>query len=255
MKVREIIVNEEGIIAGIGSKLFGKLAGKGAKALEPIAAKQAAKAAKVTQFKNDLSLMGGVIGNWFSLIKNVALAWGIAEPIITTGWEIHKLNQQLKANTIDPVEYEKQVQYWLGKCVAQCAAIGAAKISISTAGRLIGTLPFAKTAGKLIQKLSGPSAAAFGVYLTTEEGSNAFYQWFIGESFGKIVADFMRETVGSWAKEGYDKITGHEDARGPLTGPNAKTDDKDAMSSLANIQPDTNPYGMKFDPYSGQQIN
>jgi len=254
MKVREIIVNE-GIAAEIGSKVFGKLASKGATALGPIAAKQAAKAEKVVQFKNDLSLMGGVIGNWFSLIKNVALTWGIAEPIVTTGWEIHKLNQSLKAQTIEPVEYEKQVQYWLGKCVSQIVAIGFAKFSVATAGRLIGTLPFASGAGKLISKLSGPGAAAFGVYLTSEAGSKAFAQWFIGESFGKWVASFMRETVGSWAKEGYDMITGHEDARGSLTGPNANKDDKDAMSTLANVKPAENPYGMKFDTVTGNWIN
>lgn len=250
MKVREIIVNE-GIVASLGSKLLGKAASSGAAKLAPYAAKQAAKAEKVAQFKGDLALMGGVIGEWFSVIKNVALAWGIAEPIITTGWEIHKLNNQLKEKSIEPVEYEKQVQYWLGKAVAQVAAIGLTKFSISTAGRLIGTLPFAKTAGKLITKLSGPGAAAFGVYLTTPAGSEAFAKWFIGESFAPWLATFMREWVGSWAKSGYDMLTGHEDVRGPAGDAEASS----FSNALANIKSSENPYGMKFDPVTGHWIN
>lgn len=251
MKVRDIIIDEAGLIARAGSAILGKVAGKGAKALAPHAVRQADKVAKVAEFKNDISLIGGVIGNWFKIIKNVALAWGIAVPVLETGWEIYKLNGQLKANKIEPVEYEKQVQYWLGRAVTQIVAIGFAKFSVSTAGRLIGSLPFGKTAGLLIQKLSGPSAAAFGVYLTTPAGAEAFTKWFIGESFLPLVAEFMREWVGSWAKAGYDTITGHEDARGPIQG-----DGENSFSNaLADIKPSENPYGMKFDPATGNWIN
>jgi hypothetical protein len=250
MKVRDIITNE-GLVTDVGAKLFGKAASAGAAKMAPIAAKQAAKAEKVAQFKGDLALMGGVVGEWFKLVKNVALAWGIAEPMVVTGWEIHKLNNQLKEKSIDPVEYEKQVQYWLGKAVTQIAAIGLTKFSVSTAGRLIGTLPFASGAGKLITKLSGPAAAAFGVYLTTPAGADAFAKWFVGESFAPWLAKFMREIVGSWAKAGYDTITGHEDARGPIG-----SDDKNPVSSaLADIKPSENPYGMKFDPVTGNWLN
>jgi len=145
------------------------------------------------------------------------------------------------------------VQYWLGKCVAQVAAIGAAKFSISTAGRLITTLPFGKTAGTLVQKLSGPGAAAFGVYLTTPDGAKAFSEWFVGNTFLPLVAEFMRDWVGSWAKKGYDAVTGHEDARTTASaGTNAAVD---ATSTGPTAEKNTNPFGLEFDPYTGKPKN
>lgn len=252
MKVREIIV-DEGILSTIGSKLLGKAASKGAKALAPQAAKQAANAAKVAQFKGDIALVGGVLGNWFKIIKNVALAWGILQPIVMTAKEIMSLNQKLKNNEISPADYESEVQYWLGKCVTQIIAVGFAKFSVNTAGRLIGTLPFGSTAGALVSKLSGPAAAAFGVYLTTPDGARAFAQWFAGKSFAPLVAEFMRDWVGSWAKKGYDTLIGHEDARTPAAGSNGDSSETDAISSIPQVQ--GNPHGMKFDFATGNVIN
>jgi hypothetical protein len=257
MKVQEIIA-EQGILGSVLRPVLGGVVGAGAKALEPIATKQgakaAAKAAKVAAWEKDLSTIGGVFGNWFSLIKNVALAWGILEPLYTTAKEIMALNAKLKNKQIEPDEYEGQVQFWLGKCVTQVAAIGAAKFSINTAGKLISTLPFSKTAGSLIAKLSGPGAAAFGVYLTTPDGSEAFWQWFVGNTFGKLVADFMRDWVGSWAKKGYDAVIGHEDSR---TSPSASGSGNAAIDATSSLPTgsNSNPHGMEFDLGTGAWTN
>lgn len=239
MKVQDIIANE-GVVGSI------------AKALTPIAAKQgasaAAKATKTAQLKADVAVIGGVLGNWLNTIKNVTLAWGISVPIYTTAKEIIALNTKLKNNQITPEQYEGEVQYWLGRAATQIATIGAAKFAISTSGKLISTLPFGNTAGMLISKFSGPGAAAFGAYLTTTDGSEAFAQWFAGKTFLPFVADFMRDWVGSWTKQGYDALVGHEDVRydKSATGNTAI----DTISSIPTTS--TSP---KRDFYTGKELN
>lgn len=243
MKVREIIT-EKGILGSIVSK--------GAELFRPAAARQAAKAASKAQTKAELAMIGGVLGNWWKTIKNVALAWGILEPMVVTAHDLSKLKDQLEAKEITPQEYEAYVQGVLGKCVTQVAAIGVASFSVKLIGGLIGTLPFGKTAGKLVSLLGGTAAATFGVYLTTPQGAHQFAQWFVGNSFAPWLATFMRDWVGSWVKEAYDGLTGHEDARGPITGSPTGNSVSDAFKDIPQAK---NPMGMKFDSGSGNWTN
>jgi hypothetical protein len=243
MKVREIIT-EKGIAATV--------VGKAADLFRPAAIRQAAKAAEKAHTKAELAMIGGVLGNWWKVIRNVALAWGFLEPMVATAIDLSKLKKQLDAGDITPQDYEAYVQGTLGKCVAQIATIGVTTLSVTLVGKLIGSLPFGKKAGKLISLLGGTAAASFGVYLTTPLGARQFAQWFVGESFAPWLAEFMRDWVGSWTKEAYDALTGHEDARGPIQGSATGNSVSDAFKDIPQA---ANPMGMKFDSGTGAWTN
>lgn len=251
MKVRDIITNEN-LLTSIGSSLLGKAASKGAKAVTPYMAGKAAKAAKQAQFVQDIKFIGGAAAGFWNTIKNFAIAVGIVEPMIETALEIRKLNNQLKANEITPADYEKYVQGVLGACVTKIAAIGLTAATVKTIGRLIGTLPFAGGIGKAISATGGTVGAGLGVYLMTPAGHKDFAQWFAGESFAPWLATFMRDWVGSWTKQAYDGLTGHEDARGPVQGSATGNSVSDALKDIPQTG---NPMGMKFDSGTGNWIN
>lgn len=252
MKIHELL-NEKDLISTLAGPLIRPIA----KSLEPAAEKQtvkvATKAAKSEKFKHDIATIDAGLTHILSPYKQALVALGIAAPVWEAGREIAKLNEELKAGTIKPEDYEGKVQFYLGQCVAKCVAIGLSGPAVKTLGALIRTLPFGKTAGAFIIKLGSAAAPAMIAYLNTPQGAEAFFQWFAGNMYETMIAEFMRDWVGSWVKKGYDLLTGHEDVRTPV-GSNGPNSAMDAISSIPQGD-DSNPYGMKFNAGSGKWIN
>lgn len=253
MKIYDIIATE-----GITDKVFGKVVGKAADAAAPAAEKISAKALKTAKFDQDLRILSLVLGSKANTIIKWAYAAGIVVPMITTANEIYSLNGQLKAGKVAPAEYEKQVQYWLGKCVTEILAIGAFNVALKGGAGILKGIPFlGAPLGNLINKMTPAASAAFSVWLATPGsmgGQESFTKWFVGESFLPGVAEVARNWLGAWVKQGYDALLGRTEQAATNRGEVPKTDAEKELGAFGDIDKPVKS-DMQFDAATGQWLN
>ena len=223
-----------------------------------------AKLAKNAAFAADAAVVKSGVATVAKGAMDLANIAGWAVPMAQTANEISKLNAALSAGKISTDDYNQQVQYWLSKCVTQITAIKLAGGVVNASGKFISSiplLPFGGWIGGWVSKASPAAKAAFGAWLLTPAGHDAFTRWYVGESFMPEVAEVVRDWVGSLAKQGFDAVAGGiKQLTGvELGGGNAAraaaTEPTDAgMADL--IKPEVSkPGDMKFDLGSGEWLN
>ena len=202
MKINEII-SEANIFKPVVNVLGKALTGSAAK----IAAKNTAKAEKDLAYQANKDAIKSVAGAGIKGAIDLANLIGWGAIVYQNGSEIYKLNQQLKAG-MDVDEYNKYLQYYLGKMVTQMVATKMVGGIFNKGGQIVGTVPFMSKLGEATSALSPAAKAAFVAWIANPMpypagGKEAFANWYAGETFMPEVANGSRFIFGNAAMKGW----------------------------------------------------
>lgn len=254
-----------GKITTKANKIVGKELAADGKVISQ-ATKKAQQIAKDASYAADAEALRYASSQLAKGTINVANAIGYGAPVGAFAKRVWDLNSQLKSGDIDDAEYNRKLQFYIGECLTQMAAIKVAGGALKLGNGIlksIDVLPFGSKLTGLIATLTPAMQASFGVWLATPEsmggGASAFHEWFIGEGFmGE--ATLARDIFGSWGKKGWDFIA-HKvhtmsggkipDSPGnPQANPKPEADPEHDISTISG--PDSNWDTRSYDSTTGR---